>query len=127
MKISQDQKAANRKAIIRAAVELIAEEGFKPATMRRIAKAAGVGEATIYNYFPTKEAILYAYYQDHMHDCIAALKSIPDFHTFTLQEQLQALFHASLDLYLSDRGFVAQTFRLVFLSLSRDWSQVKAI
>jgi AcrR family transcriptional regulator len=127
MKISQDQKEANRRAILQAAVELIAEKGFKTATMRRIAKAAGVGEGTIYNYFPTKEAILYAYYLDHMNRCVAELKTVADFNSFTLQEQLQTLFDTSLDLYLPHREFVAQTFRLVFLSPSRDWTQVKPI
>jgi AcrR family transcriptional regulator len=127
MKISQDQKEANRLAILQAAVDLISENGFKTATMRRIARTAGVGEATIYNYFSTKEAILFAYYQDHMHRCVEELKSIPDFNTFTLQEQLQTLFDTSLDLYLPHREFVAQTFRLVFLSPSRDWTLVKPI
>jgi AcrR family transcriptional regulator len=127
MKISQDQKAANRRAILQAAVTQIAEKGFKSATMSRIAREAGVGEATIYNYFPTKEAILYAYYLDHMHRCVAELKTVPDFNTFTLQEQLQTLFDASLDLYLPHREFVAQTFRLVFLSPSRDWTRAKPI
>lgn len=127
MKISQNQKEANRRAILQAAVTLIAENGFKTATMRRIARTAGVGEATIYNYFPTKEAILYAYYRDHMDRCVEGLKAIADFNTFTLQEQLQTLFDSSLDLYLSDRDFVAETFRLVFLSPSRDWTQVKPI
>jgi AcrR family transcriptional regulator len=81
MKISQEQKIESRKAIISAAVDLISEKGFKTSTMRGIAKAAGVGEATIYNYFPTKEAILYGYYQDHMLGCIEALKQVADFHT----------------------------------------------
>lgn len=127
MKISQDQKEANRRAILQAAVTLITESGFKSATMRRIARAAGLGDATIYNYFPTKEAILYAYYLDHMHRCVAQLKTVADFNTFTLQEQLQTLYDTSLDLYLPDREFVSRTFRLVFLSPSRDWTQVKPI
>ena len=127
MKISQEQKAANRQAILEAAVTQIAEKGFKAATMSRIAREAGVGEATIYNYFSTKEAILYAYYLDHMHRCVAELKTVADFNTFTLQEQLQTLFDTSLDLYLPHREFVGRTFRLVFLSPSRDWNQVKPI
>jgi AcrR family transcriptional regulator len=86
-----------------------------------------VGDATIYNYFSTKEAILYAYYLDHMQACIEALKSVPDFNTFSLQEQLQTLFDTSFNLYLADRGFVTQTFRLVLLGGSRDWSQIKPI
>jgi AcrR family transcriptional regulator len=127
MKISQAQKSENRKTIIRAAVDLITEKGFKATTMRRIAKAAGVGDATVYNYFPTKEAILYAYYEDHMLACIDALKSVEKFHTFSVQEQLQTLFGTSLNLYLPDREFVSGTFGLVLLSGSRDWAQVKRI
>jgi AcrR family transcriptional regulator len=127
MKISQEQKAENRNAIIRAAVDLISEKGFKAATMRQIAKFAGVGDATIYNYFATKEAILFGYYDDHMQACIGALKQLETFHIFSLQEQLQTLFETSLELYLADREFVAQTFRLVLLRGSRDWGRVKPI
>jgi AcrR family transcriptional regulator len=127
MKISQDQKELNRRAIIEAAADIIADKGFKTATMRQIAKAAGMGEATIYNYFPTKEAILYAYYQDHMGTCMEELKAISDFHTFTLQEQLQALFNTSLNLYLNHREFVSRTFQMVFMGGSRDWLRAKTI
>lgn len=127
MKISQNQKQANRKAFIAAAVDIVTEKGFKATTMRRIAKAAGMGEATIYNYFPTKEAILYAYYEDHMAACVEELRSVPDFHTYTLQEQLQTLFDTSLNLYLTDREFIARTFQRVLLGSSRNWSRVKAL
>lgn len=127
MKISQDQKEVNRKAFIAAAVEIISEKGLKATTMRQIAKAAGMGEATIYNYFPTKEAILYAYYEDHMAACVEELRSIPDFNTFSLQEQLQSLFDTSLNLYLADREFVAQTFQTVLLGSSRNWGRMKVI
>ena len=127
MKISQDQKETNRRAVIEAAADIIADKGFKAATMRQIAKAAGMGEATIYNYFPTKEAILYAYYQDHMDACIEELKAIPDFHTFTLQEQLQTFFNTSLNIYLDNREFVRRTFQRVFMGGSRDWRRTKTI
>ena len=127
MKISQDQKQANRKAIIRAAVEMIEMAEVNGVSMRSIAQKAGMGDATIYNYFPNKEAILFGYYHDHMSDVIEALKTIGDFHTFNLQEQLQTLFNTSLSLYAPDREFVAKTFRTVFLSGSRDWKQTKPI
>jgi AcrR family transcriptional regulator len=127
MKISQQQKTENRSAIIRAAVDVISEKGFKSATMRQIAKTSGMGDATIYNYFPTKDAILFGYYEDHMQACIQALKELEAFHTFSLHEQLQTMFETSLELYLADREFVAQTFRRVLLRGSRDWGRVKPI
>ncbi len=127
MKISKDQKEENRRLIINAAVALIGDKGFKSATMRQIAREAGLGEATIYNYFPTKEAILYGFYEDHMQACIDQLKTVPQFETFTLQEQLQTLFNTSLELYLQNRHFVGETFRLALLGVSRDWALVRPI
>jgi AcrR family transcriptional regulator len=127
MKISQEQKIENRRAIIHAAVVTITQKGYKSATMREIATAAGVGGATIYNYFAAKEAILFGYYEDHMHGCIEALKAVEGFHNFSLQEQLHTLFETSLELFLADREFVAETFRRVLLRGSRDWARVKPI
>lgn len=127
MKVSQDQKVETRRIIIRAAVATISEKGLRASTMRQIAKAAGIGDATIYNYFASKEAILFGYYEDHMLACIESLKGVAEFHTFSLQEQIQTLFETSLERYLADREFVAETFRTVLLRSSRDWSLVKPI
>lgn len=127
MKISKEQKAENRRLIIQAAVELIAEKAYQAATMRGIARQANIGEATIYNYFPTKEGILYGFYEDHMTSCIEALKAVEDFHTFSLQEQLQTLFDTSLALLLENRSFVAITFPMVLLGPSRDWARIRPI
>ncbi len=127
MKISQQQKLENRMAILRAAVAIMTEKGFKAATMQQIAKAAGVGNATIYNYFATKEAILFGYYEAHVEACIDTLKSVEGFDTFSLQEQLHTLFETSLELLAEDREFVAETFGRVLLRGSRDWARIKPI
>lgn len=127
MKVSHSQKIKNRHTIIKAAVDLIGEKGFKAATMRQIARNAGMSDATIYNYFSTKEAILYGYYADHMQACIEELKTVPDFHTFSLHEQIQSLFDISRTLYLPDREFVAHTFRQTMLAVSNDWKRLKPI
>lgn len=126
-KISKKERQKKRKAILRSAVDLISEKGYKASTMRAIAKKAQVGEATIYNYFSTKEDILFDYYHDHMETCITTLQQIEEFHTFNLQEQVQAFFNSSLDLYLLDREFVEQTFSKVFLASSKAWSGGKPI
>jgi AcrR family transcriptional regulator len=127
MKISAEQKTKNRNKIIRATVDLMIQTGFKTATMREIARKAGLGEATIYNYFPNKESILFGYYEDHLTYCTQRLKAIKDFSRYTLQEQLQALFETSLDLYLGDREFVQESFRVIFLSLSQHFGQIQSI
>lgn len=127
MKINSEQKEENRKKIIRAAVDIFTEKGVRQATMKAIAGRAGVADATIYNYFPTKESILFGYYQNHMQDVTERLKAIEDFNTYRLQEQLQTVMETSLELYLPDREFVAETNKTVFLSFSSSYRQLKPI
>ena len=127
MKISEDQKRENRSRIIKAAVEAITGKGTKGASMREIARAAGLGDATIYNYFPTKEAILYAYYADRLEEGVERLRAIPDFHAYELREQLQGLLETMLELFVSDREFVAATFSTVTSPLTPDYLYLRPI
>jgi TetR/AcrR family fatty acid metabolism transcriptional regulator len=46
--------------IMDAALRIFAEKGFQNSTITEISKAAGVSEATIYEYFGTKEDLLFA-------------------------------------------------------------------
>ena len=50
--------AAKRDQILDAAVKVFAEKGFHKATIRDVAKAAGVADGTIYNYFENKQALM---------------------------------------------------------------------
>ena len=47
--------------ILAAAREVFARDGIQGARMANIAKAAGCARATLYRYFPSKEALLHAY------------------------------------------------------------------
>jgi AcrR family transcriptional regulator len=51
---------ARREQIVGAATRVFAEKGFRRATTREVARAAGVSEGTIYNYFEDKDALLLA-------------------------------------------------------------------
>lgn len=116
MKISQKEKEKTKAKILLAAVELISEKGFKNASMREMAKIAGVSNPTIYNYFPTKEKLLNGYIEQKHMETVEILEEISDFHTYTLREQLQTLIETELELYLEDREFVTQISQLVFHS-----------
>ena len=52
------RRAATRKAIVDAALSLVAERGFQAATMDAIADRAGVSKNTIYRRWPSKEALI---------------------------------------------------------------------
>lgn len=58
MRVTAQTKEATRQRILRAARRLLAEKGFEATTTRDIARAADVASGTLFNYFPTKEAIL---------------------------------------------------------------------
>ena len=49
--------AANRARIREAAGRLFVEQGYVATTLRQVAAAAGVGERTLYDAFPTKAAL----------------------------------------------------------------------
>jgi len=51
-------KSDKRDEILRAALELIAENGFHGAPMAMIAERAGVGAGTIYRYFENKDVLI---------------------------------------------------------------------
>lgn len=53
-----------RKDILRAALELIVEQGFHGAPMGAIAERAGVGIGTIYRYFKNRDELISILYKD---------------------------------------------------------------
>ena len=116
MKISQSAKEKTKIKILQAAVDLIIEKGFENASLREMAKNAGVSNPTIYNYFPSKEKLLYAYIEQKHKEAVATIQEIEDFHTYTLREQLQTLVETELELYLEDREFIVQIADMVFHS-----------
>ncbi|MCG8015741.1 MAG: TetR/AcrR family transcriptional regulator [Candidatus Thiodiazotropha sp. 'RUGA'] len=118
MKISKQEKAATRNKILAAASEVIAERGFKAASMREIARRAEVGDATIYNYFPSKEKLLFGYCENRQHEVAQALRELDGFDQYTIQEQLHQLIETELTLWLPDREFLGEVFDTTFYSPS---------
>lgn len=51
---------ARKEQILKAAEKVFAEKGFQEATIAEIAKLAKISEASIYEYFTTKEGLLFA-------------------------------------------------------------------
>ena len=56
--LRDDQRRLTRDRIVRAVTELVTEEHPAAVSVPAVAKRAGVGVATVYRYFPTKEALL---------------------------------------------------------------------
>lgn len=57
--LREEKKARTRAAIAAAAAELFGRDGYLGVTMAQVATAAGVADQTLYNYFPTKESLVF--------------------------------------------------------------------
>jgi AcrR family transcriptional regulator len=64
MGLRERKAARTREEISRVAIGLFCERGFDAVTMTEIAEAAEVGRATLFAYFPTKEALVLDRVQD---------------------------------------------------------------
>jgi AcrR family transcriptional regulator len=53
------KKQQTRQLIAETALRLFARSGFDSVTVSQIARAANVSEGTFFNYFPTKESLVY--------------------------------------------------------------------
>jgi AcrR family transcriptional regulator len=58
------QGAAARDRLYATAMQLIAARGYEATTLRDIAKAAGVSVGLLYRYFPSKQAVVIALYDE---------------------------------------------------------------
>lgn len=58
MGLRERKAARTREAISRVAIGLFCDRGFDAVTMSEIAEAAEVGRATLFAYYPTKEALV---------------------------------------------------------------------
>jgi len=58
------QGAAARERLFRIAIREIARRGYEAATLREIAAKAGVSVGLLYRYFPSKQAVVLALYEE---------------------------------------------------------------
>lgn len=108
-------------AIKSAALSLFAQHGYGAVSMRMIADAVGVNPGTLYNHFPSKQALLVALmtghldalqaaYQefDHASDPVAALEDFARFHVRYHISRPDDVFIAYMELRaLEPEGFAA--------------------
>jgi AcrR family transcriptional regulator len=100
-----------RSHILSTALRVFRERGLEASTMRELASAAGASLGSAYYYFPSKEAIIQAYYDDvqaeHARRVAAALVGT----RLHLKDRLGAAFHSKLDILQGDRKLLSALFR----------------
>ncbi|PFG12411.1 TetR/AcrR family transcriptional regulator [Bacillus sp. es.036] len=84
-----------RKAILEAAVELIAEQGYTHTSMQQIADSVGVSKGSLYTFFPSKEDLIisiYEHYQQLVFErafVVGLDGNLPPYERFAKQFQVQ--------------------------------------
>jgi AcrR family transcriptional regulator len=92
------KKQRTRHLIADTAVRLFAERGFEAVSVVEVAKAAEVSEATVFNYFPTKEDLVYERMEAYETAMMEAVRSRPTG---------RSILDAVRDYVLEPRGFLA--------------------
>jgi AcrR family transcriptional regulator len=109
--IPTEKGEQTRKAIFASALQLFREKGFDATTMRDIAESAKVALGAAYYYFPSKEAIIQAYYgvvqAEHNRIVDEAVAS----GTLNLRERLKIAMQTKLDIVREDRKLLGVVFR----------------
>lgn len=69
----QARSRATVDAILEACARVLVEEGYDRASTNRVAKVAGVSVGSLYQYFPSKEALVLALFERHSSRMLALL------------------------------------------------------
>src|SRR5207244_29145 len=90
------QGAAAREHLYATAIRLIAQRGYEATTLRDIARAADVSVGLLYRYFPSKQAVIIALYDELSADFARRAASMDtgkwrDRFVFALQTSLDVL------------------------------------
>src|SRR6476659_9003056 len=100
---------ATRQHVLETALTLFRRRGFERTTMRDIAGAAGLSLGAAYHYFPSKDALVRAYYEwmQAEHERRAQAASSPN---ADLRTRISTLFDSKLELLRGDRKLLAALF-----------------
>jgi len=97
--LRERKKLRTRQLIAETAMRMFAERGFDAVPVAAVARAAEVSEATVFNYFPTKEDLVYRGMEAFEAELLAAVRDRP------AGEPITAAFGRFV---LRPRGFLAE-------------------
>ena len=71
---AQERSRATVDALVGATARILVKEGFDKASTNRIAEVAGVSVGSLYQYFPSKEALVAAVIERHQHQILQTVR-----------------------------------------------------
>jgi len=115
--LTDEEQQRRRKEIFDASVHLFLEKGFTETSMREIAKAAGLGKSTLYDYYKSKDEIMVSYFEEEIKKITIHAEEIIQANS-TIAEKLRKIMQMHLG-YLVDS-------RQIFLKLSLEAQRLSA-
>jgi len=115
--LTEEEQQRRRKEIFDASVHLFLEKGFTETSMREIAKAAGVGKSTLYDYYKSKDEIMVSYFEEEINKITIHAEEIIQADS-SITEKLRKIMQMHLG-YLVDS-------RHTFLKLSLEAQRLSA-
>jgi AcrR family transcriptional regulator len=99
----QERSQATVTAILDATARVLVQTGYDRASTNRIAVAAGVSVGSLYQYFPSKEAIVAALVERHISEMNAVIRGkLVELANEDLRTAVREMVRAMLDAHLVD-------------------------
>jgi AcrR family transcriptional regulator len=108
---ARGNSAETRARILSSAIGRFREKGFDATTMRDVAEGAEVAVGAAYYYFPSKEAIVQAYYDEVQREHAGRVAVALAERQRGLEERLRIAFHTKFDILAHDRKLLGALFR----------------
>jgi AcrR family transcriptional regulator len=100
---TQARSAATVEAILEATIQFLLAEGGHRLTTTRVAERAGVSVGTMYQYFPHKQALLYALVHQHLTAFVEAFEAACLKHrNESIADMTEGMVNAFLDIKIRD-------------------------
>lgn len=124
MRISEGEMQVRRKRFIKVAFKLFCKHGIAQVSMEQIAKAAKIGENTIYRYFDNKETLVqeafFRLWDAIMQKVERGAEGVADYDTLTGYEQVCVWIETFRRLYEENRDFIVFSYEAKLYLLRRN-------
>jgi AcrR family transcriptional regulator len=107
-------------SILRAAAQVLAEQGYQAATVDAIAERAGIGKGTVYEYFRNKQELFFAVFDDYIASMERVARESIERPAATAAAQIQQGIHSVLAMSAEARDLFPLVFEFWSASASPD-------
>jgi AcrR family transcriptional regulator len=100
---SQDRSRATVDALVEATARILVREGFDKASTNHIAERAGVSVGSLYQYFPSKEALVVAVIERHHQEIMQVVRrALAEVASLTMEQAVRKLVATAVQAHRID-------------------------